>query len=457
MMALSTMSTPARAWHTATRIIDGQIVIAFGLDDASGMSEIMFLKSNAAGAYAWTDRFAGLPLDIFDANAPNTLAILNPKSGMTESALPISVNPSSSVVPAVVLPTALATATPTSVPSQAPLIPLASISFSPAADATPTSSSAPSAPSALSESTTSSAISEAESSAINIASLGVMNAAQAAAKKTAIAAGSVGSVIAVIALAALVLFLLRRRLRKRNEFPGRTPEMHSQSTFTGPPVSTLLYTRPRPGRKLSLGSTASPRVQQQSTAGSHFGHEDPFSDFSQVDVNEHGQLSPRDEARIAAPAEAVPSTFASIASTISAASYPFLGLIHRTESHESQLTRTPSNGSTGSASSRDNKAPAVTPSFFDVQRPKQRESWENYSPLPEGSDNVDRGMRPESRARELAPIPSIRLPFALPSLPPAAPLFPGFGAQPASVQTTEDGGPSLTRVKTPLRIVNSDP
>lgn len=172
-----------------------------------------------------------------------------------------------------------------------------------------------------------------------------------------------------------------------------------------------------------------------------------------------GQLTPRDEATVAAPAEAVPSTFASIASTISAASYPFLGLIHRTESHESQLTRTPSNGSSGSANSQDLKgqAPAVVPSFFDVQRPKQRESWENYSPLPGGGDNVDRGMRPESRPRELAPIPSIRLPFALPSLPVAAPLFPGFGAQPQSVQTTQGDGPSLTRVKTPLRIVNSDP
>lgn len=425
-LSTHSMAPPARAWHSATLISNGQIVVAFGIDGGTGVvsSEIMLLSMTTTGAYSWTNSFPGLP-----QKTTIQAQIANPKAIVPTPVVVVAPSPSAILSPVPILspvavsPLAVSTSaapspvdTPSSVAAPAPIVapasPVPSVAppetLVPGSDSTgpPPSLKLPDAPgSTASESLDPlTASQQAEANARDAVSNAVT------AKKTAIAAGSVGSLFALTALVGLGALFVRRRAAKKVA-TASTPSMDSTPTFAGPLVSTLMYTRARAGRTLSLGSTMS-RPDLTHSFGTV--NSNPFSDDN--DMDELGQL-PRSADM---PVPPVPSTLASITSTLSAASYPYLsGQMHRTLSSDSDDR--PSNLSVVNAggSPRPVSAP---PLFFDFLQPVvNKADWQQFMTAPIETGDTDRGIRP-------SPPRAARLPFALPAMPASSPFLGGLSS-----------------------------
>ncbi|GAA5887946.1 hypothetical protein JCM16303_005641 [Sporobolomyces ruberrimus] len=153
---------------------------------------------------------------------------------------------------------------------------------------------------------------------------------------------SIGGTLGALALLSLAVILVRRRAAsKRSQFMSpMTPDMSSNSTMDGPGggaggpplVSSLMYTRPVQRRMLSLGSTISEMPSEHDTiqpgGGGGGTTTDPFSD--DYNVNEHGLLG-RSSSNASTARGAVVGTHGSLLarSKSSVTSIPFLSTINR--------------------------------------------------------------------------------------------------------------------------------
>lgn len=330
-MSDDSITSPPRAWHTATMLSDGTIVVAFGIDSDTGIpsSDINFLTvANDPGVYTWKDTFDGVVADRPRIVA-NIKAVLNPKLVTTvvvQTTITIPAAPS----PVVVAPSepqsdtiVVANALPTLViqPSNAPLISLIPL--------LPTLSN----PASISHSTASSSSLDPTPSTSLVSPATIardLAASQAAAEKrqTSIAA-SLGTIIPVLFLVLLIWFFSRRYFRKSHQ------EIKSPASFTAPFVSTLLYTRKVPSRMLSLGSTVSDHSQESDMRELDFGGRmaqlDPFADGYMVD--EMGERSHIDPSTPGGRETIAPT----MDSELSVTSLPYLHTIHRTASPDPSL------------------------------------------------------------------------------------------------------------------------
>ncbi|GAA5862080.1 hypothetical protein JCM3774_006166 [Rhodotorula dairenensis] len=325
----ASMASPALAWHTATLVEGGTVVVAFGLDGHTGApsNRFWFLTvDEPSGTYTWTDTFDGngaatasaiaarssLPMpklarrgEVFAKKALEFIP--NPKAetdgSTTSSSLP-STSPAAvagngggnDAVPAATAPTTEATgqaqvSTSSTVRYTPPMASKASSSASVSSASTPKSRPASTAESDSSTST------------------------------GTIIGASVGAIGGAVALVGLAFYLLRRKAAASSNKSFRGPIAPAMTQAGGgngggdsnaPFVSQLLYTRPVQARNLSLGSTApafSPRNvmdadedelpapgEDMAGVGSRGGAggvglgvvQDPFAD--QHRVNEVGQL-----------------------------------------------------------------------------------------------------------------------------------------------------------------------
>ncbi|KPV72013.1 uncharacterized protein RHOBADRAFT_47196 [Rhodotorula graminis WP1] len=279
-------ASPALAYHSATQIAGGTIVVAFGIDGATSApsGEFWFLTVDEdAGTYTWTDQFGGnadavAALGAADAAATTTFAakfskktfevIANPKAQSGEAAAAATVAPSLG-----------AYGTPE---SEAPI-------------------SAPGYTSSLSLRTSPRTSSSAAATAAKSPSSSAATASQdeAPTPESTIIGASLGAVGAVAA-AGLLLFLVRRRAAAQGGTRApSSPVMGSASRADGaapPLVSQLMYTRRAQARNMSLGSTLSalsPRALDvdegsPNMAGIGAASPDPFNDAYRV--TEVGQL-----------------------------------------------------------------------------------------------------------------------------------------------------------------------
>ncbi|BGP43206.1 hypothetical protein JCM10449v2_007234 [Rhodotorula kratochvilovae] len=278
------MAAPALAYHTATQVAGGTIVVAFGIDGATSApsSAFWFLEvDEAAGTYTWTDTFEG-NADALAAASMNTSA--SSAARLAKRAIDVVTNPKASTSTSAYIeqPTAASGGYyggyGADTGAQASVAAWSSSSSSSAARAAVASTAVPAK-------SPSSAASSAEED-------------DAPTPKSTIIGASIGAVGAAVAAAGLLFFLFRRRAAQA---APATPMMGSTGDGSAPFVSQLLYTRPAQARNLSLGSTVSalspradsllpdsPNVAGIGAGGGLGTSADPFSDAHRV--NEVGQL-----------------------------------------------------------------------------------------------------------------------------------------------------------------------
>lgn len=359
------LPSPSRAWHTATRVAGGTIVVAFGIDSNDGVpaNEFFFLTIDEAGLYTWNDTFEGnapassIKIKVATSHLLHAPVIDNPKAYISTIVSP-SVTTVVTYEPAVIPSSSFVVAWSSETPSPdwsssvVSSSPPPTTHTSPAIDLTPSSTAALAADRAARE-------------------LAASRAEAAEEKKTTSIGASVGAIAGLAVVLLLAGFLVRRHLAKKRAANPPWPP-----TFEAPFVSALLYTHAAPSRMLSLGSTLSAdsgrtKMQERDVGEMGMGP-DPFTDA--YAVNEVGQLV---DHPIAVPeAAASPLTDASVASR------PYLTNIVRSSS-QSSLGHTNSVRSTRSTRSPTNAAdiigvPAMpSPSAFDFLRPK-KEGWELF-------------------------------------------------------------------------------
>ncbi|GAA6018814.1 hypothetical protein JCM11491_006873 [Sporobolomyces phaffii] len=321
------MAAPALAYHAASAVVGGTIVVSFGLDgnlsststststtatDGHASNQLWFLTvDELAGTYTWKDTFEGneaavaasasggskltkrlsvepLGGDEFKAMVKRVEVIANPKAYSTlnlHGGTVASSSPSSSPIAA------------TSPAVQTAAGGNYNDDNEPAATAVPSSSRASSARSAV----------VATSSSAPAPSTSPLAAAASNAKQnsTTTIGASVGATLGALALLSLAVVTVRRRRRAnsghRHARRAGDPMMATRgdggsgATTVGrggggdrgaapPLVSSLMYTRPVQKRMLSLGSTISELPGERDDDAA-----DPFSD--DYLVNEHGQLA----------------------------------------------------------------------------------------------------------------------------------------------------------------------
>ncbi|GAA5891601.1 hypothetical protein JCM8208_007335 [Rhodotorula glutinis] len=245
--------SPALAYHSATQIVGGTIVVAFGIDGKTSApsGDFWFLTVDEdAGTYTWTDQFGGNADTVAaleaDAAATTTFAakfakktfevIANPKAQTSEAATAATVAPSLGVYG----------------PPESEA-PISAPGYSP-------SSSSSSRSSARTASSSSAAVTAAKSPSSSAASASASQADEAPTPKSTIIGASLGA-LGAVAAAGLLFFLVRRRAAQGGARAPSSPVMGSASRADGtsapPLVSQLMYTRRAQARNMSLGSTLS--------------------------------------------------------------------------------------------------------------------------------------------------------------------------------------------------------
>lgn len=502
----ASMASPALAYHSATLVEGGTIIVAFGLDGQTGLpsNQFWFLTiDEASGTYTWVDTFAGngaatasaiaarstLPMPKL-ARRGETFAkkavqfIPNPKADADDSSAVTSQAASTSAAgaedgnggggDAAAASTAAAPAqeTPASVTSSA------TQRYTPPFASEATSASASSS---SSKSLPANAKSDSSSSSTGT-----------------IIGASVGAIGGAVALVGLAFYFIRRRAASSSgSFRGpTTTSMMTQpgggnGTDPGAPfVSQLLYTRPVQARNLSLGSTApafSPRelfdedelppaggggeglvpgedMAGVGSRGQGLGVvQDPFADHHRV--NEVGQLERSSSGTSSTNGvvgggqqggEAAGGGGGGVAAALQASvqSIPFLSSISRT------TTTSPSPAASDSFT-----APAPTlAARGSIRRPSQNKSQQHHlQQAPEAASNLPMPGTPAELIGMA--ITSDDGHDALPYLMVSSPsetshdgASAGHSATPSSANN--NGGtkiPAILRPGTPLRVANPDP
>lgn len=366
------MASPALAWHSATLIEGGTIVVAFGLDGATGMpsSQFWFLTiDETAGTYTWMDTFDGNGAAVASAIAANSAPrtkmarrgevvakelkamVMNPKAGernaagasQTADSFWTAAEPVATAADGTVAGAA-DTPAPTSTQAE-PATPPAETASSAAAGS---SGSLSYSPPFADQASSSSAASNSPTSLPATAKSNSASGAASPVDKSTIIGASVGGIAGAVALIGLAFFVIRRRAAAAGSAHGpSTPAMGYSGPRSGdgsgpdaPFVSQMLYTRPVQARNMSLGSTApalSPRLSDNGddalegdnmagvgSRGVRLSSEaDPFADTNRV--NEVGQFE-------GSGAGAGGGASAGLAAALqsSARSTPFLSSVTRT-------------------------------------------------------------------------------------------------------------------------------
>ncbi|GAA5930607.1 uncharacterized protein JCM15063_002412 [Sporobolomyces koalae] len=312
----SSMNPPNLAYHAASQIVGGTIVVSFGLGGEDTNStitttsdQLWFLTIDQdEGTFTWQDTFDGNQAAVEHATnaTTSTLTLLQKRllvepigSGSDQikamvKRVEVIANPKHlSVSPSSTAYTPIETSnnagrgagtyndgtyTPTETDSSSSIV----IVNSPA-----------------SSSSTSRLVPSSSSAAPSIESHSNPKQNSSSTSPTTIGA-SVGATLGALALVSIAFVVVRRRKRARQDedydrhYPQMGPDMSASSSGGGeaPLVSSLMYTRPVQKRMLSLGSTISEvpfhedEQDHEVTAGSR---SDPFGDEHRV--NELGQFS----------------------------------------------------------------------------------------------------------------------------------------------------------------------
>ncbi|SCV73136.1 BQ2448_7061 [Microbotryum intermedium] len=250
----STLASPSRAWHTATRLVSGTVVFAFGIDTSTGSpsdSISFFTIDESKGEYSFTPEFHGeaavapkTPTTTSSVRSSSSSSSSSKHSTKTHKATTKSKkkkkkqkhDPTSWAVPDTTSTIPWATATYSAQPVQ---------TFAPTpAEDTPTTSSASSTP----------PVSPVSASTQNDES------SSKAALQTKTIAVSVGTLVGLVALVGVAAIFIRRRnsQKSQDEVPDTPLNMtRGGGSHFAPIVSSLMYTRPVQARQLSLGSMMS--------------------------------------------------------------------------------------------------------------------------------------------------------------------------------------------------------
>lgn len=269
----ASMASPALAWHSATLVAGGVIVVAFGLDGRIGVpsNQFWFLSiDESSGTYTWTDTF--------DGNGAASASVIAARSSMpmpklarrgetfAKKAVEFIPNPKaeadgqgSSASGSIASTSQAVNAGNGAGPDAAPVPIAPPTEASNQAQATTSSIPRYTPPLASKASTSAST-----SSSTTPKSLPVDTKSNSSSSTGTIIGASVGAIGGAVALVGLVFYFLRRKAAaSSNSFRGPiTPAMAQAGSGSGAGdpntslVSQLLYTRPVQARNLSLGSTA---------------------------------------------------------------------------------------------------------------------------------------------------------------------------------------------------------
>ncbi|GAA5990370.1 hypothetical protein JCM10908_007339 [Rhodotorula pacifica] len=501
----ASLTSPALAYHTATLVEGGTIIVAFGLDGQTGTpsNQFWFLTiDEISGTYTWQDTFDGNGAEAASAIAKRSrqpipkLArrgqvfakkavefVPNPKAEASEaetSATAVSVDDGWDGATA-----AAATATTT---SQAPAVQAAPASLS--SSSTSSSSAAHYTPPFASSASASAARASTSPQTLPATSKSSDNASSSSSTSTIIGA-SVGAIGGALALVGLAFYFIRRRAvssASGSTFRGPMSPNMAQSGGNGDPnapfVSQLLFTRPSQARNLSLGSTApafSPRDMDSdlylpdADASSPGGGaeeaedmagvgsrglglgvvQDPFADKHRV--NEVGQLersgsgSSSMDGNVGADGPgAGQGTGVGAALQASVRSIPFLSSISRLSSSTS-----PSPGTGGDSFTQ--AAPTLA-SRGSIRRPRASASQQRQADIPTPGTPAELiGMAITSDDGHDA------LPYLMVSSPSetshdgASAGHNAAAAAAAPVKSAPGQIPAILRPGTPLRVANPDP
>ncbi|GAA5839048.1 hypothetical protein JCM9279_002576 [Rhodotorula babjevae] len=276
-------ASPALAYHSATQIVGGTIVVAFGIDGATSApsGDFWFLTVDEdAGTYTWTDSFGG-NADAVAALEADAAATTTFAAKFSKKTFEVVANPkaqTSSAAVETVAPSLGAYGPPE---SEAPIS---------APGYTPSSSSRSSPRTTSSPSAAATAVSASDTN-------------ESPTPQSTIIGASLGA-IGAVAAAGLLFFLVRRRAAQQGTRAPSSPVMGAASRTDGaapPLVSQLMYTRRAQARNMSLGSTlsalspraldvdeGSPNMAGIGAAAAAGASPDPFNDAYRV--SEVGQL-----------------------------------------------------------------------------------------------------------------------------------------------------------------------
>ncbi|SGY11753.1 BQ5605_C011g06261 [Microbotryum silenes-dioicae] len=247
----SSLASPSRAWHTATRLVSGTVVFAFGIDTSTGSpsdSISFFTIDESKGEYSFTPQFHGesavAPRPVTTTSSVRSSTSFSKQNTTSHRATTKSKKKkkkkhhSTSQAAADTTSTIpWATTTHSAQPTQAP-------ATTPAEDTLTTSSSASSV-AAVPPVSASTQDDEASSKA---------------AQQTKTIAASVGTLVGLVALVGVAAIFIRRRnsQKTRHEVPDTPLDMtRGGGSQFAPIVSSLMYTRPVQARQFSLGSAMS--------------------------------------------------------------------------------------------------------------------------------------------------------------------------------------------------------
>ncbi|GAA5845058.1 hypothetical protein JCM5353_007469 [Sporobolomyces roseus] len=318
----NSMNSPQLAYHAASQVLGGTIVVSFGITNDSEQGEekvsdeIWFLSVDVEeGTFSWKDTWQGNSDALKDQGMVESEQRRLRKRGLIVEPIQQVTKGSSMVkrVEIIANPKAYSMKQTASTSSSSSVTPVETTWSSQSqpqqggsgivesqvqlpSSSTPLPSSSPS-------SSTSSKIIVQSPSSSPLASSPKSHASSSSPSSTTLGA-SIGGTLGAIALLSLAVVLIRRSRNSRTKIPS-TPQMMN-SSFSGPPggggggggggpplVSSLMYTRPLHTRQLSLGSTISelpsPAPSTQTSTIRNGPVTDPFSD--DYNVNEHGQLS----------------------------------------------------------------------------------------------------------------------------------------------------------------------
>lgn len=342
-LSTSEITSPNRAWHTATLAENGVLVIAFGLDGLTGETadDVFFLKTtDSSSGWQWsrsnpsamnTPPPATSPEEPSSAvYTPNSHVLVNVAAdGDSDAITPAALDPS------VALNAMAAAQTPLALtrPERSDLVTASDDSYETDNTSEISSTHSTRSPSRTPQSPASSAPPSSEE-------------VPATTTKTSVIAGSVTAAFVAALLAGAAALYVRRRASTQTgeQSRGEKDEIDSSNV---PPVSQLLYTRAAPKRMLSLGSAFSVRtvrnihdVQDGLTFERVTGRE--ASDALDYDnhVDEFGRLSPSSDSATVLGPTAQDMTHASSSDSsetrASVASYPFLTSVPRNDELSSQ-------------------------------------------------------------------------------------------------------------------------
>jgi hypothetical protein len=329
----SIITSPARAWHSATLAEDGVIVVAFGLDGATGetVEDIYFLRTSPTMEnWRWSESNP-LALAASLTNADSVTSVYTPNSRVLVNVAAddgISNYPPATIDPAAMQrPMAAAT----SLALTRPTLHDALETGSPEGDdyLGPNTSSASS-----SSHMSASLYSKAVASDTNARPSSGSSSTTTSSKTSVIAGTVTAAFVAALAIGAAALYV-RRRASAQNTEKSVGGAGGDSADSGAPPVTQLLYTRAAPKRMLSLGSAFSVQTSESMSELHHGGitFERVTGTEASEAVDEFGKLSPRsDTATIRGPTAhgmSHTSSADSMETTASVASYPFLTSVPR--------------------------------------------------------------------------------------------------------------------------------